>query len=346
MTWSKDAVQRCPLAAPVDGTRIPVYTHPVPRAKGARMPAPRSWLTARDGAQGKEAMLICERKFAKGAWSPAALYWHPNDGWYNNWWALAIANDGKGGWVPEAFLKGGDNLEPDLGLRTCTTGSPPPKPVPPPRASPCQPLPLVAGVTLRAHFKRGRRIARPAYGHRPRIRGSLMRSAGVPMAGTTVCVGVQRRSDQPVTAVGAVTTDAKGRFSYRASAGSSRRLCFVRRIGTGAAAACVDIRVRARVTLRSSRRVLRTGEATVFRGRLGGGTDRRGLIVELQYPQHGGWQTFATARAGRHGRFAYRYRFTRTVGTFIYRLRARVPAQRGYPYVAGASRTVRVRVSG
>ena len=166
------------------------------------------------------------------------------------------------------------------------------------------------------------------------------------MPAATICVGVQERTDEPVTAVDSIATDAGGRFVYQLPAGVSRRVWFVHRTGGGAAAANVDMLVRAPVTLRSSRRSLRNGEATRFRGRVGGSADTGGLVVELQYPQRGGWQTFATTQVGRKGRFRYRYRFTRTVGTRTYRLRARVPAQRGYPFVPGASRTVRVRVGG
>jgi hypothetical protein len=58
------------------------------------------------------------------------------------------------------------------------------------------------------------------------------------------------------------------------------------------------------------------------------------------------WHTFATARAtGRHGRFHYRYRFTRTYGRVTYRFRALARTDGAYPWATGASRTVSVRVN-
>ncbi len=40
-------------------------------------------------------------------------------GYKNNWWALTQGDDGKWGWVPEIYFKGGDDNEPDAGLRLC-----------------------------------------------------------------------------------------------------------------------------------------------------------------------------------------------------------------------------------
>jgi hypothetical protein len=176
--------------------------------------------------------------------------------------------------------------------------------------------------------------------------GSLTAANGARMPSAAVCVGVQDRADGPVTAVDSIRTDAHGRFRYKLPVGVSRRVWFVRRSGGAAASSYVDARVRAPVTMRSSRHVLRNGQATRFGGRVSGTDDTGGLIVELQYPQRGGWQTFATTHVRSNGRFRYRYRFTRTFGSRTYRLRARVPAQRGFPFVAGMSRTVHVRVTG
>ena len=193
----------------------------------------------------------------------------------------------------------------------------------------------------------GRRTVKTArFGAGPRVSGSLVSMDGAPIAGATICVGLQESSDESVRAVSEVTTDARGRFEYRLGGGTSRRVWFVHRAGAAASSANVDVRVRAPVSMRATPRSLRNGEATRFRGRLGQATGADGLIVELQYPQRGRWQTFATVRVRPGGRFRYRYRFVRTFGSRTYRLRARVPAQRGYPFATGASPTVRVRVSG
>jgi hypothetical protein len=131
-----------------------------------------------------------------------------------------------------------------------------------------------------------------------------------------------------------VITDAHGRFRHMIGRGASRRMWFVYRSGTAAAASSLRVRVKAPISLHASRHSLRNGQKVMFRGRVGGRAHARGLLVQLQYP------------VGRGGRFHYAYRFTRTLSTRTYQLRARLPPQRGFPFVAGASRRVVVRVAG
>jgi hypothetical protein len=68
------------------------------------------------------------------------------------------------------------------------------------------------------------------------------------------------------------------------------------------------------------------------------------VLVSLQGHQRGfGWRTFKTVRA-KHGRFKGAYRFVRaTPGTAV-RFRATVRQQTGYPWAAGRSRPVTVRI--
>lgn len=338
--WTKDAVQLCPVTGLINGG-VPLYAHPIRHDRGAPGPKVQSWLAPSNarlnGKAVKALRFRCQRQFQR------ARYFHPNGKWFNTWWALTHDADGKIAWVPQVYFQGAGNNEPDLKLRNCGDApSPPPAPPSPP---PCDPTRVDPAVKLSAQFRNSQKVATVRFGKRPTVIGALTNASGAPMPGATICVGVQDRADGPVTEVERIATDESGRYAYKLPVGASRRFWFVHRTGAGAAADNVDVRVRAPVKMRSSRRSLRNGEATRFKGRVGG-DDTRGLLVELQYPQRGGWQTFATDRVGRKGRFRYRYRFTRTVGTRIYRLRAKVPAQRGYPFVAGASRTVRVRVSG
>ena len=58
------------------------------------------------------------------------------------------------------------------------------------------------------------------------------------------------------------------------------------------------------------------------------------------------WQTFRTTRTDAAGRWAIRYRFKRTRGVQRFRFRARLPREAGYPFAAGASRSLTVRVRG
>jgi hypothetical protein len=194
--------------------------------------------------------------------------------------------------------------------------------------------------------RRSKKVVTVRAGRRLRVSGRLTTSEGRPVAGATLCVvGRAQARDAASRRYGTVATDSKGRFSYRIGAGPSRRVSFVYRVPGGAATASVRVRVRARAKLRPSRRSLTNGQSVVLRGRLRGNAPR-GTLVELQARRVNGWQTFATARTRRKGRFRYRYHFIRTSGTQRYVLRARVPRQSTYPYATGASRAVAVYVHG
>jgi hypothetical protein len=212
----------------------------------------------------------------------------------------------------------------------------------------CEPRARDASLRLRARVgKRGRRVVRTRFGRRPLLRGRLVTADGRPVAGAAVCLasrtdlaGASRR------AFAWAATDARGRFTRRLPAGPSRRVLVVHRTAAAAAWSSVSVRVRAGVRLRPSRRSLRNGEVVRLRGRLRGGPVPRGAVVELQARRGSGWQTFATTKAGRSGRFSHPYRFTRTTGFQRYVMRARVPRQPGYPYEPGASRPVAISVRG
>jgi hypothetical protein len=56
------------------------------------------------------------------------------------------------------------------------------------------------------------------------------------------------------------------------------------------------------------------------------------------------WITVDTRRTGPKGRFRAAYRFTSTRSTTVYRFRALVRGENGYPFVTAHSGTVRVTV--
>ncbi len=96
---------------------------------------------------------------------------------------------------------------------------------------------------------------------------------------------------------------------------------------------------------RPARRLSVTGGRAVrFQGRVGRPLPRLGKLVEVQAHFRGRWRTISAVRAGRDGRWAFRYVFGVASRPATYRLRARVPVEAGYPFAAGASRAVRVTV--
>jgi hypothetical protein len=217
----------------------------------------------------------------------------------------------------------------------------------------CNPQPIAApSLDLDASVlgRKHRRLHAITVGHgrKLRVSGRLSGPGNEPVADAPVCVVARDSSaGAALRAYRTVTTDAKGRFSYLLRPGASRRVQFVHHVDDGAIVADVVVRVRAAVSLRGSRRTLRNGQTLHMSGKLRARPfPPRGVIVELQARRAGGWQTFATTRTNRKGRFGYAYTFTRTQGVQRYDLRARVPKQAVYPFESGASRPLRVFVFG
>ena len=100
-------------------------------------------------------------------------------------------------------------------------------------------------------------------------------------------------------------------------------------------------------SLRVSRRRVLNGQAVAFAGRLRTlPVIPGGKLVELQVRLSKRWQTFRTTRTDPAGRWAIRYRFKRTRGEQRFRFRVGLPREAGYPFGAGASRSLTVRVRG
>jgi hypothetical protein len=189
-------------------------------------------------------------------------------------------------------------------------------------------------VRYRSNFRVG-------YGRATRFRGRLTTRDRNPIQDAEVLVFSQARRDgAPMRLVATLKTSRRGGFSFRAPKGVSRTIRF-RYGGTGTirtATRNVGLLVRAGSSIRTGRRRYVNGETAEFRGRLRGrGIPAEGKLVELQVLLRGRFRTFATTRANRRGRWAYRYRFDGTRGRQVYRFRARVPRESNYPYESGTS---------
>jgi len=98
------SVQTCPDWAPKDSPagpyKYPVYSMGDQPAQVGTIYAPgNDWF-------------ICQKQITK--FDP-----FPAHGYYNNWWAYTMADNGKMGWVPEVYFSGGGNNQADAGLRKC-----------------------------------------------------------------------------------------------------------------------------------------------------------------------------------------------------------------------------------
>jgi protocatechuate 3,4-dioxygenase beta subunit len=213
---------------------------------------------------------------------------------------------------------------------------------------------LIVGQVRRVRSRHSRTlVVHPTvgYGRTVPLTGRLTTPGANPVANANIEVWEQKRvPGAPLRRVAMLKTDRGGRFEFTAPRGTSRTLRF-RYPGTAivrARTSLVHIAVRAKTTLRTSRRQVVNGEEITLRGRVvGGPLPSVGKLVQLQAFSRGKWLTFATPRANSSsGRWRYDYRFTATRGTVRYRFRARVPRESGFPYAAGTSRYAYVTVRG
>jgi hypothetical protein len=200
-------------------------------------------------------------------------------------------------------------------------------------------------AAIDASFANGRDAATSA-SHRPTgIRGRLAARGGGGLANADVCV-YSRVHGAAERLEATVRTDASGRFTHPLRRGPSRVLRLVHRHGSDLVERELALRVRARPRLKvGPRSRLQNGQTARFRGKLPG-PGASGRVVVLQARVGRRWQAFKSARTGEEGRFRARYRFRETTGRRLYRFRAIVRAQDGYPYLPGASPVRRVVVSG
>jgi hypothetical protein len=215
------------------------------------------------------------------------------------------------------------------------------------------PATLSAGVVRkrsvrRAVRRRGKRRARAAFGERMTVGGRLENKDGQPIPNAELQV-FSRSGIAPEQLVGVIRTDGEGRYSYLARASSTHTLRFVYQ-GTALilpAQGEVTVLVRAASTIRARPRRLLNGQVTRFVGRLRSlPAPAAGKLIELQVVLSGRWQTFRTTRTAPDGTWRVRYRFRRSCGLTRYRFRARLPAEAGYTFETGRTRTVGVRVRG
>ena len=185
-------------------------------------------------------------------------------------------------------------------------------------------------------------------GGRRQIAGSLTNRDGQGIRGAEVQV-LATVPGQAEQLVGVVRTDQAGNFAYTAAGSTSRMLRFVY-AGSPVimpAESRVELTVPAVSTLRVSRHRVLNGQSVMFGGQVRSlPVPAAGKLVQVEVRVSGKWQTFRTVRTDPAGRWGLRYRFERTRGVQRYRFRVELPPEAGYPFGAGASKSIRVRVRG
>jgi hypothetical protein len=190
--------------------------------------------------------------------------------------------------------------------------------------------------------------SRVRWGGHVTIVGRLTNRDGQPLPGQQIQVLGPGAGGEELLVV--LTTDAQGAFSYRAAGSASRTLRFVHpgTLTVLPAESRVTLVVPAAGSFKPSRKRVLNGGRVVFRGRVASlPLPPAGKLVELQVRQPTGeWTTFRTLRTDAEGRWALRYRFRYVRCHTTYRLRARMPAEAGYPFAEGHSRSRTVTVRG
>jgi hypothetical protein len=181
------------------------------------------------------------------------------------------------------------------------------------------------------------------------VTGRLSDRAGNPVAGAALCVREATLAPgEPLADVGTVKTGSNGRYRYTIAPGPNREVEFGYRYNRRQLQR--DVRYLARVapSLRLSREQVRNGGRIRLFGSLPGpNEEERVVVLQARYPgKKQRWKTFQNARTDQFGRYSATYRFLATFTTTEYRMRAVVPSQNGYPFLAGHSRGRPIKVVG
>lgn len=189
---------------------------------------------------------------------------------------------------------------------------------------------------------------RVSLGRRTRIAGQLTNRDGQGVAGAEVQV-LATAMGAPEQLVGVLRTDAAGDYTYIATGSTSRTLRFV--YGGSPLILPVQTAVKLIVPAVSSlsvnRRRALNGQTVKFSGRVQSvPIPAGGKLIQMEVLLSRRWQTFRTVRTDPSGRWVLPYRFARTRGAQSYRFRAKLPSEAGYPFAAGTSKSVKVRVRG
>jgi len=148
-----------------------------------------------------------------------------------------------------------------------------------------------------------------------------------------------------------MSTDGAGHAVLRLAKGASRAVTVGYRMYAddpiARATATLKVLVNSKVSLKANRKRVHNGQAVTLRGTLAGGEiPTRGASLAVQWKDGKRWRPFAQIKTDRKGAFKYAYKFTRTNKKVTYAMRVQViKGQVDYPYVATASKTVKVTVA-
>lgn len=154
-------------------------------------------------------------------------------------------------------------------------------------------------------------------GRRVRFTGKVESGSGTGLGGVALTAFLRSDAAQRRVVRRRLVTDPTGRFALALRATASRRV----EISTATAPpATATLAVTAPVDLHAEHRRVAPLGLMRLTGRIRGETARRGASVAIKVRSGRSWRTIGVARADRHGRFTFSYRFRRTRhGSFAFR---------------------------
>jgi hypothetical protein len=201
---------------------------------------------------------------------------------------------------------------------------------------------------LGARFGRnGKSRLRIRAGRRVAVTGTLRGGNRRVLKDATVRVFVREQNQPSYHLARVVRTSQRGKIRFVMRAGSSRTLRLSYCAPGGGAVRQLRMAVSASSEIATKKRRLRNGQSMQLFGRLRGtAVPPNGKLIEIQAFFRGRWRTVSTVRSNSRGYWSFRYRFDGTRGRVVYRFRAFLPPETGYPYEPGKSPEVHVVVIG
>jgi hypothetical protein len=213
----------------------------------------------------------------------------------------------------------------------------------------CADSSVSGGQILTAQFERSHaEEVTVGFGKPAKVSGELTDGAGDAISGATICVLMKtqgsRRGPKPVATT---TTDAHGHFVYEVPPGPNRKVKIGYRHDSFQVARAIRYYAHSRPSLRITPGEVKSGGVIRMHGRLPGPrAGGRVLVLQASALHSSRWYTFRRVTTKRHGAYLSRYRLDATTRNIVYRIRAVVPRQRGYPMEEGHSPPALVEVRG
>lgn len=198
------------------------------------------------------------------------------------------------------------------------------------------PVPVGAKLTL---DKQSSGELRSGFGKSRMITGTLVDVAKQPIAGASVTVATRLRlMGAAWEPAGSVTTDAKGRFSFKTIVKASRLI----RFNAGSSQVEAKLGALAKLTIAGTKSIKRGSKLKLSGAVKLDGLPARGVRIEIQSRYSGSWRSVDSVQTRKNGKWSWSYRVMRAKGKLPFR--ALLVPTSDVAAEGGTSRTFGVKV--